>query len=90
MCFARAAVPPLPLCRPHSLQQAAGKLETQFNCPFCNGSQTVTCDLDWEAEQGTVGCIACHQSFTAPITHLSEAIDVYHDWLDACEEENKR
>jgi transcription elongation factor Elf1 len=27
-------------------------------------------------------------SYTTPITKLSEPIDVYSDWIDACEAEN--
>jgi hypothetical protein len=32
--------------------QSAGKLETQFNCPFCNGESTVGCTMDWETNTG--------------------------------------
>ena len=68
--------------------QAAPKLEEQFNCPFCNSAKSVTCTLDWETSRGTVTCGACHEGFSASIHQLSEAIDVYHDWLDACELHN--
>jgi transcription elongation factor Elf1 len=71
-----------------SLSQAAPKLEEQFNCPFCNSAKSVSCQMDWETSRGTVTCGACHESYSAPIHQLSEAIDVYHDWLDACELHN--
>lgn len=38
--------------------------------------------------RGTVSCGACHESFSSHIHHLSEPIDVYHDWLDECEKQN--
>ncbi|KAF6258221.1 transcription elongation factor 1 [Scenedesmus sp. NREL 46B-D3] len=69
-------------------KKAAAKLEEQFNCPFCNSSQTVYCQMDWEMSRGTVSCVSCLESFTSNIHHLSEPIDVYHDWLDECEKQN--
>lgn len=38
---------------------------------------------------GMVSCVACGEAFTTSIHQLCEPIDVYHDWLDACEEKNK-
>lgn len=70
-------------------KKAAAKLETQFNCPFCNGESTVGCTMDWETNTGMVSCVACGEAFTTSIHQLCEPIDVYHDWLDACEEKNK-
>jgi hypothetical protein len=37
---------------PSATPQAAAKLETQFNCPFCNGESTVGCTMDWETNMG--------------------------------------
>jgi transcription elongation factor Elf1 len=31
----------------------------------------------------------CGQKYTCNITHLSEPIDVYSDWIDACDKANK-
>jgi transcription elongation factor Elf1 len=36
-----------------------------------------------------VSCVACGEAFQSSIHQLCEPIDVYHDWLDACEEKNK-
>jgi transcription elongation factor Elf1 len=44
--------------------------------------------MDWEMSRGTVSCVSCLESFTSNIHHLSEPIDVYHDWLDECEKQN--
>lgn len=68
--------------------QAAAKVEVTFNCPFCNSSKTVSCNMDWEMERGTVECSACHMNHTIAINHLTEPVDVYSEWLDACEEAN--
>lgn len=65
------------------------KLDTTFNCPFCNSAKSVTCKLDWERDIGTVDCSVCKANYTTPVTHLTEPIDVYSDWIDACEEENQ-
>lgn len=32
--------------------------------------------------------LQCPMSFEMRITHLTEPIDVYHEWLDKCEEAN--
>lgn len=64
------------------------KLDTAFNCPFCNSNKTVTAALDQERSVGTVKCRECDEEFSCHIHPLSEAIDVYSEWIDACEAEN--
>jgi len=64
------------------------KLEKFFSCPFCNSDKTVSAVFDWEREIGTVNCTVCQATYSTPISHLSEPIDVYSDWIDACEAEN--
>lgn len=64
------------------------KLATQFACPFCNTDNSVSCQFDRARDIGTVSCNACQSSYTTKITKLSEPIDVYSDWIDACEAEN--
>ncbi len=34
---------------------------------------------------GTLKCKICGQSFQTPINSLSQPIDLYSDWVDACE-----
>ncbi|BFZ64488.1 hypothetical protein YB2330_005634 [Saitoella coloradoensis] len=65
------------------------KLSQTFNCLFCNQDNSVICKLDKKANVGTIRCTNCHQAFQTGITHLSEAVDVYSDWIDACDEVNK-
>ena len=33
-------------------------------------------------------CNTCNERFSANIHKLSEAVDVYSEWIDACEAEN--
>ncbi|TGZ83641.1 Elf1-domain-containing protein, partial [Ascodesmis nigricans] len=62
-------------------------LQTTFNCLFCNHEDAVTCKLDKKAGIGSLQCKSCGQRFQANINYLSHAVDVYSEWVDACEEE---
>ena len=43
----------------------------------------------WRLSQvGSVVCNTCNERFSAKIHKLSEAVDVYSEWIDACEVEN--
>mmetsp|Transcript_4213 Transcript_4213/g.12170 ORF Transcript_4213/g.12170 Transcript_4213/m.12170 type:complete len:89 (+) Transcript_4213:238-504(+) len=66
------------------------KLATTFSCPFCNSDGSVSCNFDRDREVGTVACNVCQSSYTTRITKISEAVDVYSDWIDACEAENQQ
>ena len=61
------------------------KLDATFNCPFCNSMKTVTATLDMENQSGAVSCNVCNSSYRCDIAPLDEAIDVYSQWIDACE-----
>ena len=61
-------------------KKANAKLDITFNCPFCNSSKSVVCVIDNEKEMGTVTCNQCHTNHTGRISHLTEPIDLYHDW----------
>lgn len=71
-------------------KKVAPKVDTQFTCPFCNHDKSVFARLDHVAEKGLVECGVCGQRYTCNITHLSEPIDVYSDWIDACERVNAK
>jgi transcription elongation factor Elf1 len=64
------------------------KLATVFDCPFCNSSKSVSCNLELEKEIGTVQCHTCKAEFKSNISQLTEPIDVYSDWIDACDVAN--
>ncbi|KAG0633243.1 transcription elongation factor 1 [Tuber brumale] len=61
-------------------------LATSFMCLFCNHPDSVACVLDKKAGVGKLSCYICGQRFQANINYLSAPIDVYSEWVDACEE----
>jgi len=65
------------------------KVDTTFTCPFCNHDKAVIAKMDHLTEKGLVECTVCGQKYTCNITHLSEPIDVYSDWIDACDNLNR-
>ncbi|KAL8460442.1 hypothetical protein ACS0TY_032109 [Phlomoides rotata] len=64
------------------------KLDTVFSCPFCNHGTSVECRLDMKNMTGEANCRICQESFSMPITALSEPIDIYSEWIDECERVN--
>ncbi|KAF8538205.1 hypothetical protein BDD12DRAFT_843475 [Trichophaea hybrida] len=61
-------------------------LSTTFNCLFCNHEDSVTCKLDKKGGVGSLSCKICGQQFQSSINYLSHAVDVYSEWIDACDE----
>lgn len=70
-------------------KKKASKLDKVFDCPFCGHEQTVNCYIERDSKVGRVECRMCGVKYKSTITHLDEEIDVYHKWLDACEEASK-
>ncbi|TKR80553.1 hypothetical protein L596_014611 [Steinernema carpocapsae] len=68
--------------------KAVEPLETQFNCPFCNHERVCEVKMDRDRNVGFISCRICLEDFQTTINTLSEPIDVYSDWIDACEEAN--
>ncbi|KAL1925201.1 uncharacterized protein VTP21DRAFT_84 [Calcarisporiella thermophila] len=64
-------------------------LDTVFDCLFCNHEKTIECRLDKDSKVGHLKCKVCDVSFQCNINYLSEPIDVYSEWIDACNEANK-
>ena len=64
-------------------------LDTQFDCPFCNHEKVCEVKMDRDRNVGFISCRVCSEQFQTNINYLSEPIDVYSDWIDACEEANK-
>lgn len=62
---------------------------TQFKCPFCNHEESVEAKLDYENEVGSLECRVCGATYSSTINYLSEPIDVFSDWIDHCEEEER-
>lgn len=57
-------------------------LDRVFNCPFCGHEKTVDCTISKSKGIGSVSCRVCQASYTAEVTHLDEAVDVYAEWID--------
>ncbi|KAI3405230.1 hypothetical protein KGF56_001975 [Candida oxycetoniae] len=61
-------------------------LDTQFTCLFCNHEKSVICTMDKKNLLGELHCKICGQNFQTAIHSLSQAVDIYSDWIDACED----
>lgn len=64
------------------------KLERVFDCPFCNHNKTVEVLFKKSESKASISCRVCTVSWETKMTPLMEAIDVYSDWIDACEHVN--
>ncbi|MCJ1368361.1 hypothetical protein MMC16_007503 [Acarospora aff. strigata] len=60
-------------------------LPTAFPCLFCNHEKSVSVKMDKKAGTGELSCKVCGQSFQTGINYLSAAVDIYSDWIDACD-----
>lgn len=60
-------------------------LATTFQCLFCNHENSVTVKLDKKSNTGELTCKVCGQSYQTGINYLSAPVDVYSDWIDACD-----
>ncbi len=41
--------------------------------------------LDRKIETGSITCRVCGESFQTRVNHLTEPVDVFVEWVDACE-----
>ncbi|KAJ5855721.1 Zinc finger protein [Penicillium soppii] len=60
-------------------------LATTFSCLFCNHENSVVVKLDKKLGLGDLSCKVCGQKFQTGINYLSASVDVYSDWVDACD-----
>mmetsp|Transcript_1010 Transcript_1010/g.1819 ORF Transcript_1010/g.1819 Transcript_1010/m.1819 type:complete len:86 (+) Transcript_1010:210-467(+) len=77
----KSSAPPPP-------KKKAPKLDTTFDCPFCNRKKCVFANLMTKLGIARIECRVCHARYDCEINALSEPIDVYAEWIDKCEEEN--
>lgn len=75
--------------KPPAKRKNIEKLDVFFNCPFCNHEKSCEVKLDRTRGTGMIACGVCNEDFQTTINYLSEAIDVYSDWIDACEQANQ-
>lgn len=65
------------------------RLDTSFDCPFCNHNGCITVSLDKRVNMiGSLHCNKCNVNFESKVNVLSEPVDVYTDWIDAVEAVN--
>ena len=61
-----------------------------FACPICNAEDSIAITLSHQTRRAQLQCKKCGEKVTdIQITPITEAIDVYNDWLDAVKEQNK-
>ena len=53
-------------------------------CSNCT-DEVVECKMDLKNGTGSLACRMCSASYSMPIHHLHEPIDVFSEWLDDCE-----
>lgn len=76
--------------KPPPKKKLTGNLDTQFTCPFCNHEKSCDVKMERTRNTGIISCTVCLEEFQTPITYLSEPVDVYSDWIDACEAANQQ
>ncbi|THD18554.1 Transcription elongation factor 1 [Fasciola gigantica] len=74
--------------KPPPKKKAIQPLEKVFNCPFCNHERSCEVVLQRDNNIGYIKCTICLEDFQTKINYLSQEVDVYNDWIDACEEAN--
>ncbi|XP_050532616.1 transcription elongation factor 1 homolog [Daktulosphaira vitifoliae] len=74
--------------KPPAKRKAIEPLDTQFNCPFCNHEKSCEVKMDKSRNIGKVYCRVCLEAYQTTTSFLSEPVDVYNDWVDACEAAN--
>ncbi|KAH9399605.1 PREDICTED: transcription elongation factor 1 homolog [Rhagoletis zephyria] len=74
--------------KPVAPKKPTQPLDVLFNCPFCNHEKSCEVKLDRPRNAGHIFCRICLEDFKTTINYLSEAIDVYTEWIDACENAN--
>jgi len=75
--------------KPAAKKKQSG-LATQFECLFCNHENSVTVKLEKKLGLGFLTCKVCGQTFQSTMNHLTQPVDIYYDWVDACEVVNKK
>ena len=74
--------------KPEARKKNIEALDTQFTCPFCNHKKSCEVKMDKTKHAAKIQCTVCLEDFQATINFLSEPVDVYNEWIDACEAVN--
>ena len=65
------------------------KLDTAFVCPFCGHPDAVGCLIDLKHMFARASCRICQESYATSANALTEPVDVYSEWIDACVDANE-
>ncbi|KAG0327774.1 hypothetical protein BGZ99_006881 [Dissophora globulifera] len=76
------------LLRQRSRRSSMLQTATVFDCLACGLEKVVICKLNYDQMVGSLNCEVCFATYACNINHLETKVDVYHKWLDACEELN--
>lgn len=60
-----------------------------FKCPFCSHDASCEVKLDRSVDTGSISCRVCGESYQSRINHLTEPVDVFCEWVDACDAARK-
>ncbi|KAJ3503484.1 hypothetical protein NMY22_g18235 [Coprinellus aureogranulatus] len=60
-------------------------LDTTFTCLFCHHDKSVSVRMDRKEGVATLVCKVCDQRFQSKVNHLTEPVDIYSEWIDACD-----
>ncbi|KAI0984550.1 hypothetical protein GJ496_007785 [Pomphorhynchus laevis] len=75
--------------KPTTSKKLTSPLDTIFTCPFCNHERSCEVTIDRQRRIAQITCTVCSEDYRTQTTYLSEPIDVYNEWIDACEEANR-
>ncbi|PNH11783.1 Transcription elongation factor 1 [Tetrabaena socialis] len=67
-------------------KKARTTLPSRFECPFCNVHGTVAVTLQRDEGRASAECQECGMRYATHCRTLTEPVDVYHEWIDACED----
>ena len=64
-------------------------LDTTFTCLFCHHDNSVTVRVDRKEGVANLVCKVCDQRYQSKVTHLTEPVDIYSEWIDAADAAEK-
>ena len=74
--------------KPPAKRRMTQPLPKLFDCPLCGRQGSCEVTIEKKKAIACVKCCVCGEQFHTRTTHLSEAIDVYSEWVDECERTN--
>ncbi|TFK29956.1 Elf1-domain-containing protein [Coprinopsis marcescibilis] len=69
--------------------RAKDPLDSTFTCLFCHHDKSVTVRIDRKEGVASLACKICDQRYQSKVNHLTEAVDIYSEWIDAAESAQK-